>query len=282
MKKCLAFVLGGGGARGAMQLGAIRALLEAGYKPDLLVGTSIGAVNAAGLALWGTNQEGLASLERAWHEVAGSNLMDPRMARLTIRVLSGRRSRHATSQIMNFLVKQGFSTDLRFDQVEGVRLGLVSSDLDSGEPLIHGQDPNQTILEGLLASIALPPWFPPVEKDGKILVDGGALSNLPIEPALIMGATEIIALDLDDPNKMMGNDHAANQLLGKLLFSITHRQVHLETALAEARGVHVTYIGLRSSPPVALWDFSNYKELIQTGYKITHHKISELTNHTNP
>ncbi len=42
MEKCLAFVLGGGGARGAMQVGAFRALFEAGYKPDLLVGTSIG------------------------------------------------------------------------------------------------------------------------------------------------------------------------------------------------------------------------------------------------
>ena len=53
MEKCLAFVLGGGGARGALQVGAFRALFEAGYQPDLLVGTSIGAVNAAGLAIVG-------------------------------------------------------------------------------------------------------------------------------------------------------------------------------------------------------------------------------------
>ena len=49
MEKCLAFVLGGGGGRGAMQVGALRALFEAGYKPDLLVGTSIGAVNGAAI-----------------------------------------------------------------------------------------------------------------------------------------------------------------------------------------------------------------------------------------
>ena len=52
MSKSLAIVLGGG-ARGAMQVGALRALLEAGYQPDLLVETSIGAINAAYLAVWG-------------------------------------------------------------------------------------------------------------------------------------------------------------------------------------------------------------------------------------
>jgi len=278
MNRCLAFVLGGGGARGAMQLGALRALLEAGYKPDLLVGTSIGAVNAAGLALWGTNISGLVALENAWQEFAGSNLIDPRMARFTLRVLSGRPSHHADHRVMNFFTSQGFSPDLRFDQVKEVRLALISSDLDSGEPVIYGQDPGQSILEGLMASIALPPWFAPIEKDGKLIVDGGALSNLPIESALILGATEIIALDLDDPNKMMGNDHAINQILGKLFFSITHRQVHLETALAEAHGVQVHYIGLRSSPPVPLWDFHNYQELIHIGYEITSQKIFGWTH----
>ena len=63
MNKCLAFVLGGGGARGAMQVGALRALIEAGLKPDLLVGTSIGAVNATGLALWGVSLAGIEALE---------------------------------------------------------------------------------------------------------------------------------------------------------------------------------------------------------------------------
>ena len=57
LKKNLAFVLGGGGARGAFQVGALRALLEAGISPDILVGTSTGAVNATSLALHGINLE---------------------------------------------------------------------------------------------------------------------------------------------------------------------------------------------------------------------------------
>src|SRR5512136_436224 len=89
MEKCLAFVLGGGGARGAMQVGTLRALFEAGYKPDLLVGTSIGAVNAAGLALWGVNQDGVTSLEWAYQGCSEARLMDP-PGRLVWHTLSGR------------------------------------------------------------------------------------------------------------------------------------------------------------------------------------------------
>lgn len=66
MKQSTAIVLSGGGALGALQAGALRALIEAGIKPDLLVGTSIGAVNAACMAVYGFNLEGITRLEKTW------------------------------------------------------------------------------------------------------------------------------------------------------------------------------------------------------------------------
>ena len=273
MNRCLAFVLGGGGARGAMQVGALRALIEAGFKPDLLVGTSIGAVNATGLAHWGVDLAGIQALEQAYRQVAFSNLMDPRLARLTLCALSGRPNHHASRRVSEFLIAEGITLDLRFDQITHVRLALIGADLASGHPMIYSQDQGQSILEGLLASIAVPPWFAPVEKDSQYIVDGGALSNLPIEPALTMGATEIIALDLNDPSPMPENGRSLEQSLGKLVFAVIHRQVCLETALAEAQGVPVHYIELRSSPPIPIWDFSHHRELLQIGYEIASRMI---------
>jgi NTE family protein len=276
MKKCLAFVLAGGGARGAMQVGAMRALLEAGLKPDLLVGTSIGAVNATGLALWGVDRPGIEALERAYQKVAVSRIMDPRIARVALGALSRHPNRRASRRIEEFFIDEGITPDLRFYQIRDVRLGLVGADLDSGETVIYGKDPDQSVLEGLMASIALPPWFAPIEKDGHVIVDGGALSNLPIEPALIMGATEIIALDLNDPGGLVGTDNMYSGYLEKLIFAITQRQVCLEMELASAQNVPVRYVSLRSFPSIPIWDFRNHRDLFKFGYEIIRQKISEV------
>ncbi len=273
MKKCLAFVLGGGGARGAMQVGALRALLEAGFKPDLLVGTSIGAVNAVGLALWGMDMAGIETLERAYQDVTESHLMDPRFAQFVLDTLSKRPNQRASRRIHEFLSAEGIIPELCFGQITTVRLGLVSSDMDSGETVIYGKDPEQAVLEGLMASMALPPWFAPVEKNGHYLVDGGVLSNLPIEPALLLGATEIIALDLNDSGGLAGSNNGYGKYLEQFLFAITQRQVCLELELAAARHVPVRYVSLKSSPSVPIWDFRTHRDLFKIGYEIMQKEI---------
>jgi NTE family protein len=256
-----------------MQIGALRALFEAGYKPDLLVGTSIGAVNATGLALWGANLGGVVALEWAYQDLAEANLMDARLGRLALRTLSGRPNQQASQRVKELFIAAGITPGLCFDRFKNVRVALISADLDLGKTVIFGQDPNQSVLDGLMASISLPPWFAPVEKDGQYIVDGGTLSNLPIEPALRLGATEIISLDLSDLAPLPGNDHGINHYMSKLVFSVTQRQIFLETALAEAHGVPVRNMVLRSSLPVPMWDFHKFRELIEIGYEIASHEI---------
>jgi NTE family protein len=276
MEKCLAFVFGGGGARGAMQIGALRALFEAGYRPDLLVGTSIGAVNAAGLAFWGTNQDGISALEQAYQKMEEGHLMDQRPDQLAFHALSGRPNRRASQRIADLAISMGITPDLRFDQMPHARLAMIGSNLDTGRPVIFGLDQGQSVLEGLLASTAIPPWFAPLEKDDLLIFDGGILSNLPIEPALTLGATEIIALDLmNDPASLPENVLESTQHLEKLAFAILQRQVFLETELAKALRVPVHYMRLRSSPPIPIWDFSKHRDLIKLGYEIACHEIAD-------
>ncbi len=97
MAKQLAFVLGGGGGRGALQAGALRALLESGYKPAMLVGTSAGAINAAYLALRGVNMQGVAALESAWKEAAKLNLYPSNTLWLSVRAVLTAPRRLSTS-----------------------------------------------------------------------------------------------------------------------------------------------------------------------------------------
>jgi NTE family protein len=271
MEKRLAFVLGGGGARGALQVGAFRALFEAGYQPDLLVGTSIGAANAACLGLWGVNMDGVAVLERAYQTMAEGRLMDP-PGRLAWHAISGRPF-YTSKRTREFLIPAGITPELRFEQIQNVRLGLIGAEMGSGQPVIYGMDPGQSVLEGVMASCAVPPWFEPIENDDELIVDGGALSLLPIEPALNMGATEIIALDLSGSPSQSRLPRRLSQL-NKAISSFVQHETYLELALAEAKGVPVYYMRLLSNPPIQMWDFSTYRNLIATGYETATRCIS--------
>ncbi|CAG0983684.1 hypothetical protein ANAEL_01890 [Anaerolineales bacterium] len=279
MKKCLAFVLGGGGARGALQVGALRALIEAGRRPDLLVGTSVGAMNAACLALNGVNQAGLATLEQAWQYAAQNCLLKPNQSWLTLRAMINQPDGHTITSLRAFFLAFGVTPNLCFGDIPNIRLALVAADLNTGCPVIYGTDLDHKVLDGLLASTALPPWVMPLEKDEKYLIDGGALSNLPVEPALRLGATEIIALDLADRACVPETGRPFNRFFDKLSYAICQRQSELEIALARSQGVPVHYIMLRSARAIPIWDFSGYQELIACGYEIA---LQELLKSKRP
>jgi len=282
MKKCLAFVLGGGGARGAMQVGALRALFEADLKPDLLVGTSIGAINATGLAVWGMNQAGLEKLEHAYQLMEDSKLMDPRLLQFAWNAVSKRQDYRSHRSAREILIAAGITPEFRFGQIQNVRLATIAADLDAGEPFIYGLDSEHSVLEGMMASFTIPPWFAPIEQEGQYIIDGGALSNLPIEPAIRLGATEIIALDLHDPDSYTDLSKTTGPLLPKLASAITQRQLGLEMELASARGVSVQYVSLRSTPAVPLWDFKSHQELFKVGYETMKNEMSGWPQKSQP
>jgi NTE family protein len=137
-------------------------------------------------------------------------------------------------------------------------------------------------MEGVLASFAIPPWFAPIESDGQYIVDGGALSNLPIEPAIRLGATEIIALDLHDSDAYGDVSKTIDPLVTKLASAVTRRQLGLEMELASARGVSVQYVSLRSTPPVPLWDFKTHRDLFEIGYETMKNEMSRWPQNSQP
>ncbi len=268
MRRQLAFVLGGGGARGALQVGALRALLEAGYQPDLLVGTSVGAINSSFLALHGVTLKSVDDLVETWHEASQADLLPANYLWLTVRALFRRSDAYTSNRLRDFAVAHGVHPNLRFGDLQGVRLIIVAADLNGGCAALYGLDPRQSILEGLLASTALPPWVAPIEVEGRLLIDGGVVSNLPIEPAMAAGTTEIIALDLSDPGSYPQETPGFGPFLAKLLSTMELRQLELELALAQARRLPLHYLHLKAPKSIPLWDFSHTDALIQHGYDL--------------
>jgi NTE family protein len=275
MDKKLAFVLSGGGARGALQVGAMYALLDVGLRPDLLIGTSIGAANASFVAMSGFSKETLDHLTAAWKFAQTSEMLPSNYIWLTMRAMFRHPFNDPAHNLRQFFITHGLNPELSFADITQTQLVIVSSDLNTGKPILHGVNPEDKVLDALLLSTALPPWFMPVHEQDRYLMDGGVVSNLPIEPALNLGATEIVALDLMDARQTIGAGDGVRRFLDRLIFTVERRQVDLEMQLAEARRIPVLYLGLVGENPVPVWDFQHSENLILQGYEIARRIIEE-------
>lgn len=276
MSRLLAFVLGGGGARGALQVGALRALCEHGYQPDLMIGTSAGAINAAFVAQHGFSADGIEALTGAWRRAGETDLLPANYIRQTLRAMLRASPAGAAQRLREFFIANGILPELTFANMQHPRLIIVSSDLNTGKPVLHGMEPGDSVLDALLASTALPPWVMPRKTKDQYLMDGAVVSSLPIEPALQVGATDVVALDLMDARDPFGEAHGFGILVNKMAYAVEQRQVDLELKLAQARGVPVLYMDLTAEQLVAIWDFQHTQELVQRGYELACTTLDQL------
>lgn len=263
----LAFVLGGGGARGALQAGALRAVLEHGIHPDMLVGTSAGAANAAFLGLDPTLAQTI-RLEQVWRALARIDFFPARWTAVLTRALLNQAGVKPHPSLDEFFLRYLPNPEFRFRQMQ-VPVYLIAADLNDGTAVTYGDDPEQPVLEGMLASTALPPWIRPLERGDRLLMDGGIVSNLPIEPAIAHGATEITAFDISTAAGTYSKAQGLAPFASKLLYAVARRQIDLELRLAAARNVPVHRLELYAAPPIMFWDFTRADELIAQGYQIT-------------
>jgi NTE family protein len=187
---------------------------------------------------------------------------------VAVRSMFGRSSSDAADRIREFFISSGFTPELSFSELTSPRLFIISADLNSGQPVIHGDDPDEKVLDGILQSTALPPWVKPIRKHERLLMDGGVVSNLPVEPAIRMGARQVVALDLMDTREMLQSPNEIVTFFDRLSMTVEKRQNDLELELARARGIPILYAGLVGDAPTAYWDFQRTDELMRRGHEI--------------
>ena len=212
--KRVALVLQGGGALGAYQAGIYQGLQEHGLTPDWVVGTSIGAINAAIIA-GNKPDDRVTRLEEFWHGVARYDMFDMKKIPDSVRqfntwlsslavvmrgapgffmprpfslfasglqVLPEQASYYDTSELKNTLARL---VDFDYlNMVRDMRLTVSAVQVTTGK-LRHFDNSRQKIrIEHLMASGALPPGFPGMRVDGDLYWDGGLYSNTPLEIVL--------------------------------------------------------------------------------------------------
>jgi NTE family protein len=185
----VAFVLSGGGPLGALQVGAMRAMLDHGIGPELVVGTSVGALNAAFIAFDPT-RAGAVKLESMWRTLANEDLFPTSRLKAPWTKFLMRGDRVFENTGIERLVIDGLG-DVIFEDAH-IPLGVVGADLETGEERIFTSG---AVLPALLASTALPGVYAPVTIDGRRYIDGGVANNVPVAPALAMGASTVYVLD---------------------------------------------------------------------------------------
>jgi NTE family protein len=188
-----AFVLSGGANQGVAQVGMLRALLERGITPDVLIGTSAGALNAAAIARAPT-LEVVDGLEQIWLGLTGDQIFPGGTLQRAWNVL--RRDDHLTpSDGLLQVLTRATEPAREFADFE-VPLRVVTTDLDTGDEIVLVAGP---VAPALLASAAIPGVFPPVRLNGHRLVDGAVVNLVPISHALAGPVNRIFVLDVSDP-----------------------------------------------------------------------------------
>jgi NTE family protein len=188
-----AFVLAGGASLGAMQAGMLRALYERGIRPDMLVGTSAGALNAAYVASRPQTVETAKELGRVW---CGLHRQD--VFPIHPPTLIGGLGSHRDHLVPARPLRRLISRNLELEHLEqaNVPLHLVTFDLLSGHEVRLSEG---SALDAVLAAAAIPGVLPPIRWGEQLLVDGGVVNNTPISHAVELGAQRIYVLATLDP-----------------------------------------------------------------------------------
>ncbi|MFN2389676.1 MAG: patatin-like phospholipase family protein [Actinomycetota bacterium] len=189
-KDRVAFVLSGGGPLGALQVGALRALIERGVQPELAVGSSVGALNGAFLAFDPT-LDGVAELERHWRAFRDGDLFPGGRFRVPWARMLRRGSAVFENSGLRRMIESGLGRDLRFEDAR-LPLGVVATDIETGVERLFSSGP---LTDPLLASAAMPGIFPPVAIEGRVYTDGGVANNVPLAPAIAMGAKTLYVMN---------------------------------------------------------------------------------------
>lgn len=182
-----AWVFPGGSTFGAVQAGLATALFESGIRPDVLVGTSAGSLNAAWIAGKPT-EEGLRELRELWVSMRRSDVfpVDP------LRMLAGK-----LGLINHLMSNHGLAgwlyRTLPYRRLEDTEVPLIvtATDVDTGEPVYFDRGP---ALTALVASCSIPGLFPPLRVGDRRLVDGGPAAFMPISRAVAEGAERVYVL----------------------------------------------------------------------------------------
>jgi NTE family protein len=252
-----AFVLAGGGSRGAAQVGMLAALVSRGIHPDAVYGSSVGAVNAAGFVADPTSV-GVERMATIWRGLTSEDVFPHGRVPAPWRFLQQRESVHPNDGLRR-VVTTGAGIE-RFEEAK-VPLQVVATSLTDGRAKWFSSG---SLTEAVLASAALPSLLPPVRIDGGFYIDGGVVDNVPISRAMEQGCNRIFVLLCGPLHYMPASPRRPVEALLTAFFIAVHTRFARERESLPP-GVEVIVFCVGSEPISRYDDFSATEPLIAAG-----------------
>lgn len=260
-----AFALGGGGVLGAAEVGQLKALQEAGIVPELVVGTSIGALNGAVVA---QDPDGAVErLEQLWRSVASgeTKVYEGGAVRQARRVISTGTSLYSSEPLRDWLTAELGETT--FAELP-VPFQCVAASIERAAEHWFSQG---RVVDAIMASAAVPGLLPPAEVGDEHFLDGGIVNSIPVGRAAELGARRIFVLQVGRIERPLEPPRKPWEV-ARVSFEIArrHRFHHDMAALPDHVEAHVLPTGGGSGKDDAVRaykDFKNVEQRIRTAYE---------------
>lgn len=268
-----ALVLSGGGARGAFHVGVWKYLLEAGWKPGLICGTSVGAIVGAGIA----SGMGLERMINLWLKYDNSRMYRPAIDKFVFSLLAGRKFKPIadTARLRTMLLD-----NLNFDDLKKSPIRLIIAALNMRKSQIEYFGNEAITIDHMMAAGAVPLFFPWHRLKGTPYWDAGLMANTPIRPAIEYGAKSIIVVFLSplgvfDQPEPRTHSQVVNLIGEQFLHgSYSTFPFDLLKTDAEIRVVAPTrMLGLRS---ILNFNKRKARRLISEGYECARNQLESL------
>lgn len=263
-----AFVLSSGGNRGAIEAGVLLALLKHGIAPQLLIGSSIGALNAINLATDPTLR-GAERLVEIWRTTKKSDAFQGGYLSMVTRLITRKDSFFSNEKIKRQVEHYLPPGVEYFGDITDVKLRIVAANLNTGKLHVFGQDPTESLVDAAMASTAVPPIFPPWEYRGWQYVDGGTVSALPIGVALEDSPKKIYAIDVNFTEEVKPRIKGIFNIVSRTITTMMYQQFLNDLKWAQMERTEAVYhISTSAFQRTRIWDLSHTEEMIEIGQQL--------------
>lgn len=249
-----AFVLGGGGHHGAFEVGMLQALLEQGVRPDMVVGTSVGALNGAAIAA-DPSLTMVEELKKVWLNLDDGRLFGGSIFAGAAHFMRSRTHMHSNAGLKSLI--ESLMPVKTFEELP-VRFECVAASIEHASEHWFSSGP---LIDAILASAALPGVLPPIEIDGEHFIDGGIVNSIPISRAVEMGAKQIFILHVGRVDQPLTPPRTPLQV-AFVAFEIArrHRFARDLATLPDGVTAHVLPTGQPKNPTTSQLAQLNYRD----------------------